>query len=691
MEEEFEFFEPINTSITAPGRIKKHDNTSNVSSSLEEPTNTSKFNDFDHSFELIDSPTTSSNILHDLANVPKSKSVSIKEPPQENDDIEDLSNDKSLVFPTLSLIQNEGRGGSESDSDLSSDGSENSQAFGNEYENNPPSQRLSKLRDFKRHQFNFPVTVRIMYIGQNVPEQCKRRTFAKICESLSQIFWEEADGLIPPNDVGPEKRSIIGPVSKIPDDGKPHLEYYSDSGVALCEVDLTNGPCSRVFDYFQNQFSKTDSDTNFDINLVDLCIAFIPPDANNILPELLSTMKKLHDKVTLFPIIALQGKELYAQDEREEKRLKILKYFEDNGIEIFIWKADEMIEDVRDRWVETVYTKKILTVEDFVAFEAEYIYEDLQLLRTRAIEFKKERLRNERAKRRQQLCDKVASILKDIVIVGAILYIVYFSISSVWQYAEWSILPSDLAKSFQAVSRASLKTQDQNGPKTIHLDFGETEPLINVNQESSSRFVFDILNKDQLGNFRKENFDVVVTHNPPQVLGRSLVEDLGNGRYFFDIDTTGAQGEVKVEIKKNGQVVKEVPWSPMTKEGDKLDTSIITKTGDGWIYDTFNTFNEAATDINIKINSLYETVKNALYESAVYIGTEMLAISTYVGNQVTESAKNFWGIVKLWFPYALEKIKEFTNYTEVKFYYFVKRMRKGANRMGRIVMTQFGN
>ncbi|RHZ89135.1 hypothetical protein Glove_18g114 [Diversispora epigaea] len=682
MEEDFEFFEPINTSITAPGPMKKHDNSSNVSSSLEEPANTSNINDFENSFELIDSPTTTPNILRDITNVSKSKSVSIKEPPQENDDIEDLSNDKSL-----------GRGGSESDSssDLSSDSSENSQAYGNEYESNPPSQRSSKLRDFKRHRFNFPVTFRVMYIGQNVPDKCKRAIFAKICESLSQIFWEEADGSIPPNDVGPEKRSIIGPVSKIPDDSKPRLEYYSDSGVALCEVDLTNGPCSRVFDYFQNQFSKTDSDTNFDTNLIDLCIAFIPPDVTNILPELLTTMKKLNDKVTLFPIIALQGKELYAQDEREEKRLKILKYFEDNGIEIFIWKADEMIEDVSDRWVETVYTKKILTVEDFVAFEAEYIYEDLQLLRTRSIEFKKERLHDERARRRQQLCDRFAAILKDIVIVGAILYIVYFSVSSVWQYAEWSILPSDLAKSFQVVSRASLKVQDQNGPKTIPLDIGETGPLISVNQESSSRFIFDILNKEKLGNFRKENFDVIVTHNPPQVLGRHSVGDLGNGRYFFDIDTTGAQGEVKVEIKKNGQVVKEVPWSPMTKVGENLDTSIIAKAGDSWIYDTFNTFNEAATDINKKINSLYETVKNVLYESAVYIGTEMLAISTYVGKQVTESAENFWGRVKLWFPYALEKIKEFTNYTEVKFYYFVKRMRKGATRMGRIVMTQFGN
>lgn len=105
-----EDYELITPSITAPGPTKNHENSSNVSSSLQlqEPTTTrtSKSSDFENSFELIDSPTTSSNVLPDVANLSKSKSVSIKEPSQENDDIEDSPNDNDKSFGKKNLSEN---------------------------------------------------------------------------------------------------------------------------------------------------------------------------------------------------------------------------------------------------------------------------------------------------------------------------------------------------------------------------------------------------------------------------------------------------------------------------------------------------------------------------------------------------------------------------------------------------------
>ncbi|PKY26502.1 hypothetical protein RhiirB3_415200, partial [Rhizophagus irregularis] len=84
--------------------------------------------------------------------------------------------------------------------------------------------------------------------------------------------------------------------------------------------------------------------------------------------------------------------------------------------------------------------------------------------------------------------------------------------------------------------------------------------------------MFNVLNKKQYFDNRKNDFEVVVTHNPPQILGRYDVQEIGNGRYMFEIDTTGSKGEVLVEIKeKNGSLIKTVTWVPKedkTKSND---------------------------------------------------------------------------------------------------------------------------
>ncbi|CAG8574548.1 10640_t:CDS:2 [Acaulospora morrowiae] len=639
----------------APGPGDK----SQASNSLQDSklsSSPSKSQDFENTFELIDSP----NEPNAAPTGNKIKKVTIKE---------DLVNDNLLVFPILPSTQNEG----ESDTYLSSDSSGNSEN----------SRRvITKSRNFKRHQFNIPFVFRVMYVGENVPDKCKRGLFNKISESLSQIFWELAEVAIQPNEINLEKRHIICPVASIPEDGKFNFDCYEDSGVTLCEADLTNAPYNRVFDYLHSQFKEIKSDAD----LIDLCVVFIPPDVDNISTDFLSMMHKLQDKVTLFPIIALDGNEIYFKDEREEKRRAISKYLKENDIEIFIWKADQMIEDGKNgetdpRWVETVYTKKVLTIDDFISFDNEAVYEDLQLLRSRAIEFRKDRQRREREKRRSQRF----GVLRDITIMCIILYVVYLFMSLVWHYAEWSVIPSDLAQSLHTVSRASLKTQNQNGPQTIPLDNGEMGPLIEVFQETSSRFTFEILNKKQVVNTRNENFEVVVTHYPRQVLGRHSVVELSNGKYSFDIDTTGALGDVKVEIKKNGQLVKVVPWSPKKKDNEKpKDTSIAEKTGS-----IYTTINDATLDISQKINNVYEIIKDGLHKTAIYVGNELLAVFVYLGKHVPQVSKYVLDKVNLWVYYTLEIAENLANYTKDAFDYGVRRMKKGVFRMYRIVKHKF--
>ncbi|CAB4400928.1 unnamed protein product [Rhizophagus irregularis] len=614
--------ESITASIMAPSQATSLDSFQ-IPRHQEPLRNASDSNSQDLDFEIIEDSNRipiDSNANNAIPEIPA----------RENEDIEDFAD-----FANESLGE---ESGSDSDDEVEI----------NDNEDDTPSQRLA----------SFPANFRVMYIGQNVSNPCKHRIFSKISESMSQIFWDEADGVMPTNDIGLERRLVICPV-KLPEDGRPQVEYFPDSGVAIYEADLTDrsdGYFSRASEYLQKTFAENDLD-----NLVDLCIVFVPQDVDRFPNELLLTMRKLQEKVTLLPIITMSGNELTFTNEREEKRRAIVKLIEDNGIKIFTWKADQMIEDRRDhRWVETVYTKKILTVNEFTSFDNQAIYDDLQLLRSRAIEFRKDRLNKERAKKRSRYFDKLVDNSKKIIYICAALYIIYLFVTGIWHYAEWSVIPSDLASSLQAVSRASLKAQNKIVPQTIPLDNGETQPLIEVFQESSNRFMFNVLNKKQYFDNRKNDFEVVVTHNPPQILGRYDVQEIGNGRYMFEIDTTGSKGEVLVEIKeKNGSLIKTVTWVP--KE-DK------TKSND------IKNHEEESTLLEFFQNKVAITCQNAVsystyaYEEVVVFGTNVLngihASIIYFGYQLSVFNNILWDYVNYWVPIIREKVLNWTTKAE---------------------------
>lgn len=599
--------------------------------------------------------------------------------PRENDDLEDLANE--------SLGED-----SESESELGE--SDVEQALDDE--SDTASQRLARVRNYERYPFSFPANFHVMYIGRDVPLQSKHTIFTKVSESLSQIFWDEAEGAI--NDVGLEKRLVVCPVSNIPQDGRPQVEYFQDSGVAICEADLTNGPYTKAFEFLQKKFAKTDQDSA----LIDLCIVFIPQDASTLdehfRDELLPTMKKLQEKVTLLPII--NDQELTFRDEKEERRRTILKSFEDRGIEIFTWKADQMIQD-RDRngeWVETVYTKKVLFVNEFTTFENQVVYEDLQLLRSRAIEFRKDRQRKEQAKKRAQECDRFAAILKDIIIKCMILYTIYLFFTGVRNYAEWAVIPSDLKSSLQAVTRASLKTQNQNRLQTISLDNGETQPLIEVFQESSSRFVFNIMSKKRYVRNRKDVFEVIVTHHPPQILGRYDVHEIDEGRYAFDINTSGSKGEVLVEIKeKNGSSIKIITWKDKgegirrnndTLKEHKEDPTFMEYVQSGAVdsYHQVLYYSKSAyEEAKIYVDYTVGRIADALYRANIYIQNQLNDFYKYL-----EDNANYWKpIIREKYLYLKATTKEYTKEGRLKAKEVYYKVEEGVFNLARFLKDQY--
>ncbi|CAG8659546.1 17137_t:CDS:2 [Gigaspora margarita] len=612
-------------------------------------------------FVLINSPRNA----NDSYATDPSNNISMQRNSFEDDDAEDLN------FSKNDDDDSEG-------SSYSFDTIDNSRQLRDD--DDAPAQRYSKLRNYKHCQFTSPLTFRVMYIGSDSTNDYRRKIFLKFSDSLSQIVWDELDDNAT-GDIKLEKRFVVLPCSNKP----LKVEYYEDSGVALCEADFTNGPYEKAFEYLRKQFEITDNDSN----LVDLCVVFLPFDAKKFSHDLLSTMKKLQERVTLFLVIASSGQKYSTKLEREQKRREIVNKLQDYGIDIFMWKSDQILEDSgttggSNSRHETVYTKKIFTVDEFIKFDSSYVYEDLQLFRARAIDLRNDRLRYERAKRRTEQCDRIAGILRDFIVMCMILYTVYLFVSSVWHYAEFSVIPSEFAQSLQAISRASLKTP--NGPHWIDIGNNDIDTQIEVLQESSNHYIFDVLNKKHSINIEKDVFDVIVTHNPPQILGRHSVLDLGDGRYSFDIDTSDAKGEIIIEIRKNGQVIKTFPWYPK-KTGEKpIDTNISKKPDNISFLDTLN---NAAFDISLKVNNALENVLDWSYESAVYIEDKAIIVSRYVSEQATIAAIVVWESLNYWIPFIWEKFIIFSDDYMQRLRYSAKRIKKGAYRMAHYIKDYF--
>ncbi|CAJ0757656.1 12689_t:CDS:2, partial [Entrophospora sp. SA101] len=424
--------------------------------------------------------------------------------------------------------------------DLSTTSSESSDYSGKLIEDNKadtPSQRIAKVRDFKRKNISSLTSFRVIYMGEDVPNTCKHGVFSKLCESLGQYFLDEVKKPIM-QEISDEKRYVLCPATNLPMPNNTGYEYYTDSGVSVYEIDLTNKSLTEAKDsLFKNHF-KIDSidddgedgeeDESFNQHLFDLCVVFIPPDLARFPSFLIKTMQELQKFVTLLPIISLYGQELIFNHEKDQKRKDILRHLENNKIEMFVWRADNMAEDLdkkgkpTGKFIETNYSNKLLTIDDFSMLNSEKVYHDMQILRARAIQFRKEHKSMAELKKRSKRIDNKVKLGRKISIVITAILIAYLSIFIMANFAQWTLIPADLAK----------------------------------------------LN--------------VILYYDKQKLIRKQAKIIGKNRYSFEInDEDGAGNSIKKNgskilikiIDKNGVVIKEFEW-PKDIEKQNNDKSI---------------------------------------------------------------------------------------------------------------------
>jgi len=245
-----------------------------------------------------------------------------------------------------------------------------------------------------------------------------------------------------------------------------------------------------------------------------------------------------------------------------------LHFLKQNQIDYFVWKDDKLVqknneETGRQKWIKTVYTRTLLTVEEFTELDIEAMFEDLRLLRSRALEFRKEREKREIVQRRIRSVEKMVEFVRSFLMMVFILGVAYFFFFSMWTYGEFSVIPEDIRESLQVVSSATSRLQQDYSwqyADTFTFDDSQHSRLVEVYQVTRSRFVIDTYDRKQTSRGVTRAYEAIVLHNA-KVLRRHDVAGIGDGRYSFDIDTSDAIGSVYVAVRdKNGDIVRVVPW-----------------------------------------------------------------------------------------------------------------------------------
>ncbi|CAG8491260.1 10638_t:CDS:1 [Paraglomus occultum] len=522
---------------------------------------------------------------------------------------------------------------------------------------------VDRLGDLNLHQFGFPTNFRLLYVGYAANEQLKDDVFQKVSEALSQIFWEEADrNLHPTADVRPEKRIVICPVTNYPDNGKPEVEFYQDSGVAVSEADFTNRKLREILDYLENQFAKKENDDD----LVDLCFYFLPPDEKKIPSDLWTTMKKLQEKVTLVPLRTA------APDELSTTRQTLLHSLKQNDIDIFIWKDDKLVQKWdektgRHKWFKTVFTRTLLTVEEFAELDIEAMFEDLRLIRSRALEFRKEREKREIVQRRIRSVERLVEFVRSFLMMVFVLGVAYFFFLSMWTYGEFSVIPEDIRESLQVVSSATSRLQQDYSwqyADTFGIDDSQHSRLVEVYQVSRSRFVIDTYDRKQTSRGVTRAYEAIVLHNA-KVLRRHDVAGIGDGRYSFDIDTSDAIGSVYVAVRdKNGEIVRVVPWlnhkmieqarQPNTPSARNADNSPQNYYGYGAMSSQVVRHAQQMYSMSLSVGGqLADNAKNLF----IYTKKKADHLVAYITEELNEWVPYIWDQITYWASSAKEKAK----------------------------------
>ncbi|CAJ0746252.1 5961_t:CDS:2, partial [Entrophospora sp. SA101] len=483
-----------------------------------------------------------------------------------------------------------------SDDDLSTTSSESSDYTGKLIEGNKadtPSQRIAKVRDFKRKNISSLTSFRVIYMGEDVPNTCKHGVFSKLCESLGQYFLDEVKKPIT-QEISDEKRYVLCPATNLPMPNNTVYEYYTDSGVSVYEIDLTNKSLTEAKDNLFKTHFKIDNLARFPSFLI-------------------KTMQELQKFVTLLPIISLYGQELIFNHEKDQKRKDILRHLENNKIEMFVWRADNMAEDLdkkgkpTGKFIETNYSNKLLTIDDFSMLSSEKVYHDMQILRARAIQFRKEHKSMAELKKRSKRIDNKVKLGRKISIVITAILIAYLSIFIMANFAQWTLIPADLAK-------------------------------LNV-----------ILYYDKQKSIRKQAKIIGKNHYSFEING----EDSANN----SIKKNGSKILIKI-VDKNGVVIKEFEWpkdiekqnNDKSIELKKLSHKALNKNEDNGIISNKNNYNylygfgSENSVVNLVTEGILINVRKAT-SLAVNLTQETFL---YISENL-----------KFWIPFAFEKKSNF--------------------------------
>ncbi|CAH1763995.1 5419_t:CDS:2, partial [Entrophospora sp. SA101] len=584
-----------------------------------------------------------------------------------------------------------------SDDDLSTTSSESSDYTGKLIEGNKadtPSQRIAKVRDFKRKNISSLTSFRVIYMGEDVPNTCKHGVFSKLCESLGQYFLDEVKKPIT-QEISDEKRYVLCPATNLPMPNNTVYEYYTDSGVSVYEIDLTNKSLTEAKDNLFKTHFKIDSiddddgdgndgeeDESSNQHLFDLCVVFIPPDLARFPSFLIKTMQELQKFVTLLPIISLYGQELIFNHEKDQKRKDILRHLENNKIEMFVWRADNMAEDLdkkgkpTGKFIETNYSNKLLTIDDFSMLSSEKVYHDMQILRARAIQFRKEHKSMAELKKRSKRIDNKVKLGRKISIVITAILIAYLSIFIMANFAQWTLIPADLASSLGTVSKANLGHDDDiiiSNNHNINEFFSQYKTLskyIRIWQTSSNKFEFDII-KPFNSKITKE-LNVILYYDKQKSI-RKQAKIIGKNHYSFEINgedsannsikKNGSKILIKI-VDKNGVVIKEFEWpkdiekqnNDKSIELKKLSHKALNKNEDNGIISNKNNYNylygfgSENSVVNLVTEGILINVRKAT-SLAVNLTQETFL---YISENL-----------KFWIPFAFEKVRNIWNISEI--------------------------
>ncbi|CAH1758537.1 13754_t:CDS:2 [Entrophospora sp. SA101] len=409
----------------------------------------------------------------------------------------------------------------------------------------------------------------VAYLGEKVPETCISDVFQKLSEGLGEFFCQDIieEEAIDGEQFSREKRYIIYPQGS---EINPKELIYTDTGVSLYTIDLTNKKLSVAKNILLEKYLNIKSDDNkleneikqkkkhaykrFYHNWIDLCVIFLPSNLLKIPSTYISTMLELQKYVTLFPIICSVDSQIGLD---EQNRRKLYKYLVSKKIQLFLWGdgyvRGELLDGPSNRQlpkgdvVDSTKIQNLMHNRKFLKLESDLVYKDMHTLRAQAIKLKKNHKLKINSSNHENQFKK-----KEILIIASILamLVVYFIIFLVANLSLLNILPGN---SYDKIHNSLLGNKHFGN----NVQYKGSSEYIQVWQLPNNKFLFDIIDS----NYAKDKeFEVILQYDDVTSVKKE-VNMIDENQYSFNIDFeefVGVDKNLLIKITdKNGTIIKE--------------------------------------------------------------------------------------------------------------------------------------